>query len=414
MPAGVGKPAPDAPRAGPLRSAPGFRTLWLSRTVSFVGDGMGTVALVLLAARAGPTAVSLVLLANTVPRLLGPLAGALADRIEQRRLMAGCELGQAIVIGLVAALLPPLVVLVPLVAAAGLLATAFVPAGRSAVPALVEAKDLTRANALLGTAFNLQVALGSALGGLAVARAGPRWAFAADAATFAVSASLLMRLPRLDPPPAGRAPTGLLGDTIAGLAYVARTPQPRALVLGLLLVVSFAAVDNVALVFLVQGSLGGSGSAYGATQACFGIGMLAASLALGRARSRRPPTTLLAGGVVVTAAGTLLTGLAPSVGVVAATQVLTGSGNAAENIANDTLVQRLVPRAMLGRVFGAAATAAQAGAGIAYLASGLLLTVISARAIFLIAGAGVLAALGVLLPVLRQASQPTQTAESQP
>jgi MFS family permease len=411
MPARVGQPAPDAWGAGLLRSASGFRALWLSRTVSFVGDGIGRVALVLLAARAGPAAVSLVLLANTVPRLLGPVAGALADRVEQRRLMAGCELGQAIVIGLVAFLLPPLVVLVPLAAVAGLLATAFVPAGRSAVPALVAAADLTRANALLSTALNLQVALGSALGGLAVARAGPRWAFAADAATFVVSAALLSRL---DPARTGRAPTSLLADTVAGLAYVARTPQPRALVLGLLLVVSFAAVDNVALVFLVQGSLGGSASAYGATQACFGVGMLAASLTLGRARSRRPPSTLLLGGVLATATGTLLTGLAPSVGVVAATQVLAGTGNAAENIANDTLVQRLVPRGMLGRVFGATATAAQAGSGIAYAASGLLLAVVSPRAVFLIAGAGVLAALGVLLPVLRQATQPTPTAGPQP
>jgi MFS family permease len=414
MPAPIGQPPPDASRAGLLRSAPGFRTLWLSRTVSLVGDGIGRVALVLLAARAGPTAVSLVLLANTVPRFVGPLAGALADRVEQRRLMAGCELGQAIVIGLVAFLLPPMVVLVPLVAMAGLLATAFVPAGRSAVPALVAAADLTRANALLSTALNLQVALGSALGGLAVARAGPRWALAADAATFVVSAALLSRLPRLHPARTGRPPTGLLADTLAGLAYVARTPQPRALVLGLLLVVSFAAVDNVALVFLVRGSLGGSASAYGATLACFGVGMLAASLTLGRTWSRRPPSTLLAGGVLATAAGTLLTGLAPSVGVVAATQVLAGTGNAAENIANDTLVQRLVLRRMLGRVFGATATAAQAGSGIAYVASGLLLAVVSPRVVFLIAGAGVLAALGVLLPVLRQPFQRTLTAGPQP
>ncbi|HZD38479.1 MAG TPA: MFS transporter [Actinomycetes bacterium] len=405
MPARVGPPPPNAAGAGLLRSAPGFRSLWLSRTVSLVGDGIGRVALVLLAARAGPAAVSLVLLANTVPRFLGPIAGALADRVEQRRLMALCELGQALVIGLVAFLLPPLAVLVPLVAVAGLLATAFVPAGRSAVPALVATPHLTRANALLSTALNLQVALGSALGGLAVAWAGPRWAFAADAGTFVASAALLSRLPRLDPPGTGRPPTSLLGDTIAGLAYIARTRQPRALVLGLLLVVSFAAVDNVALVFLVRNSLGGSAGAYGATQACFGVGMLAASLALARPGSHQPPSTLLLGGVVATAAGTMLTGLAPSVGVAAATQALAGTGNAAENIASDTLVQRVVPRGMLGRVFGATATAAQAGSGIAYAAGGLLLAVVSPRTVFLIAGAGVLAALGVLLPVLRQASQ---------
>jgi len=134
----------------------GFGALWLARTVSFLGDGVTRTALVLLTARQGVTAVAVVLLASTLPRFLGPVAGALADRIDRRRLMRGCDAGQVLVLGIIAATLPPLGVLAALVAVSALLATAFAPASASCVPDLVDPAELTRGNALLGTAINVQ------------------------------------------------------------------------------------------------------------------------------------------------------------------------------------------------------------------------------------------------------------------
>jgi MFS family permease len=389
-----------------LRDTGGFRALWLSRSVSFTGDGIGRTALVLTTARDGPAAVSLVLLASTLPRFLGPLAGALADRVEQRRLMAVCELGQAAAFGLVAVLLPPLPLLLPLVAAASVFATAFLPAGRSAVPALVPAQHLGRANAMLGTAFNLQVAVGPALGGLTVGLGGSRPAFALDAAMFVLSAALLTRLPKLPPQPGAGDAAGLWVTTLDGLRYAAQAPVPRAVIISVLLVVSFAGIDNVALVFLVEGDLGGSATGYGLVLACFGLGMLAVSLGLGLLRSPLSAGLLLVGGTTATATGTALTALAPTVAVAALTQALAGAGNGSENIAGDTLVQRLVPRHLLGRVFGATSTAAQVGAAVAYLVAGPLLTVIDPRVAFLVAGLGSASALLVLLPALRTLSHP--------
>jgi MFS family permease len=394
MPAAAG-------RAGLLRRAPAFRALWLSRTVSLLGDGTSRVALVLLASRDGPRAVGLVLVANTLPRLLGPLAGAVADRVEQRRLLLACELGQAAVVALIALLLPPLPLLLALVAISGLLATLFTPAGRGAVPSLVAAGDLTGANALLGTSLNLQVVAGPALGGLLVAVAGPRAAFATNALAFGASALLLRGLPRLPPDRASRGPAGLLAETAQGLGFVARTPVPRALCCGLLLMVSFAALDNVALVFLVGDVLGGGAGHFGVAQAAYGVGMLAASLAVARLGAGWSPCLLLLAGVAANGIGLVLTGLAPALAVALATQALAGSGNAAEVVATDTIVQRVVPRPMLGRVFGVTATAAQTGSAIAYLAAGPLLGMLSPRAVFVAAGVGVLGSLAVLVPPLR-------------
>ena len=117
------RPAPEASR-WLLRRAPGFARLWAAKAVSHVGDGVALVALVVYVQqtqRRG-VAVSALLLADTVPTLLGPLAGALVDRVDQRRLMLGAQAGQAVLYGSMAALLPPFPVLLVLVAAASLLA----------------------------------------------------------------------------------------------------------------------------------------------------------------------------------------------------------------------------------------------------------------------------------------------------
>jgi MFS family permease len=392
-------------RRGLLREARRFRFLWLSRTISATGIGGSRVALVLLATPAGAGAVSLVLLASTLPQLLGPLAGAVADRVDQRRLLAGCECGQGLIFALIAVFRPPVPLLLPLVALAGLAATLFSPAGKSSVPRLVPADRLPRANALLGAAFNLQVMAGPAAGGLLAGLAGPSAAFGATAGSFFISALLLTRLGRLPPAASGSAELGgLLAQTWAGLRYVARSAVPRALVLATVLFVSFASMDNVALVFLVERTLRGSPAQYGITVAAYGAGMLAASLALAVLAERRTPRFWLAAGFATGAAGTVGTGLAGSIGLAAAAQALAGAGNTADLVGTDTLIQQVVPPAMLGRVFGALATAAQAGAGIAYAAAAPVVVLTGPRTTFLIAGAGMLAGLLVLVPALRAAS----------
>jgi len=121
------------------------------------------------------------------------------------------------------------------------------PAGRGAVPALVDDADLVSANAWLGTALNMQVALGPLLGGVLVASLGVRGALAADAASFVVSGVLLLGVPRL-PPGEDREREPFRRELHAGLAFARRHRVARAVVVSLFLGVAFAGVDNVALV----------------------------------------------------------------------------------------------------------------------------------------------------------------------
>jgi MFS family permease len=386
---------------GVLGSSPRFRYLWLSRAISCTGIGVSQVALVLLAARSGPGTVSLVLLCNVAPRLLGPFAGALADRFDQRRLLAVCETGQGMIFAVIAATRPPLAGLLPLVAAAGLLATLFSPAGKSSVSRLVPPNALGRANALLGAAFNLQVVAGPAIGGVLAGVAGTTVAFAVNSGSFFASALLLTRLGPLPPVRSGAvARQAMLRETWDGLRYAAATPVLRALVTSTLVFVSFAAMDNVALVFLVHRALHGSGSEYGMLVAAFGAGMMAASAYLSVRADRRRACTWLLAGIGAGAAGTVATGLAPTAWAAGLALAVAGAGNTADLVGSDTMVQQTVPAGMLGRAFGAVGAAAQLASGIAYVAGGPLVAAVGPRAALLTAGLGMLSGAVILVPAL--------------
>lgn len=189
-----------------------------------------------------------------------------------------------------------------------------------------------------------------------------------------------------------------MAQTWAGLRYAARSPALRALVLGTTVFVSFAAMDNVALVFLVSRSLPGSAGGYGITAAAFGAGMVAASLALAAWASRRPPAHWLIGGITL---GTAATGLAPSIALASVAQAAAGAGNTADLVGTDTLVQQSVPAHLLGRAFGAVYAAAQLASAVAHVGAGPLVALTGPRGALLIAGTGMLAGLAVLGPALR-------------
>jgi MFS family permease len=345
-------------------------------------------------------AVGALLLAETVPRLFGPIAGALADRADLRRLMIGCDAGGALIFTLLA-LLPPFWVILALAVIANALLAAYSPARSTLLPELVEPGELPTAYAIENTAFNLQIAIGPIIGGVLVAAGGASLALAIDAGSFALAAVVISRLrtTRVRRPQAEGA--ALLADARTGIDYALRNPVPRAVTLTLLAAVAFLGLDLVALPFLVRDTLGGGPAVYGLATGAFGVGMLAGSLFLAFRPGRSPAATYLCG-IATGGAAAIATGLAPSLGTAVAAQSIAGAGNGLENVANNTLIQRHVPAAMLGRVFGVIGSAAYAGQGIAALIGGFYLDATSPRTVLVTGGIGGLAAFAFALrPLLR-------------
>lgn len=380
--------------AGLPARGPQYPLFLAARTTSTLGNWVTLTALVLYVEGSGAPATTLgaLLLARALPQALGPLAGTVSDRLDGRKLMVLCDLGQAALVGSMAFFLPPFAVLVGLVALTSVLSTLFLPAGRSAVPALVGRGNLTRANALLASSSNVSFAAGPALGGRLVASFGVRSALFLDAATFLVSAALLWKL-RPMPPSHSTSGGAFMAKFREGLSYVARHRVARSVGLGLFLAVAFAALDNVALVYLTRDVLGAGETGYGLALSAWAAGMILAPLLLLRNASHIPTDLVLLAGLGLTGAGLVLAGLSPALSFVFVAMAVGGSGNGLENVGTDTLIQETVPRPLLGRVFGAVYGPIFLGESLAYAAGGFLLELTSPRSVFLVAGAGVLVTL---------------------
>lgn len=362
------------------------------------------------------TAVGGLLLAEAIPGLMAPVLGALSDRRPDRRaLMVQCELGQAALYAAIAIWLPPYAWLLVLVAFATLFSRTFSAASKSAIPALVERDDLLSANALINTVFNLQVALGPALGGLLVALSGgSRTAIAIDAGSFAVSGLLMLGLPRVPRAASGLPDEGLGSDVRAGLTYIWRDPLLRVLVMSMFAFVMFASLDNVAVVFLVRDVLHAGPFAYGAAMSAFGLGMIAGALGLVRRWSTVHPATIVGAGMFFTAAGNLLVGLAPVVGLVIAFMALAGVGNGIGLVGEDTLIQRHVPEHLLGRVVGAVASAIFLGSMVAYAAGSVFVDATSPRTALISSGIAVFGVAALAWPALSRAAASDRESRARP
>ena len=203
----------------------------------------------------------------------------------------------------------------------------------------------------------MQVAIGPLLGGLLVASFGIRGALVVDALSFLLSAVVLLGVPALPPVRERADRSSFLTDTREGLAYVRRHAVARAVVVTLFLGVAFAGIDNVALVFLSREVLGAGALGFGVVAGAFGIGMLVASVVLSSGRAvRRARSSSEAGSS--RPPEPCSRDSRPVLWLAVAAQAVGGIGNGADNVASDTLIQRSVPRDMLGRVFGVTSTAA--------------------------------------------------------
>lgn len=367
--------------------------MWVARSVSFLGDSLGLVALLLYVQEStgAALAVALLLLAGDfTPGLFGAFAGAIGDRFDLRRVMVTCDLVQGVLTVVMAAVLPPLPVLLVMVAVRAVTAQVFQASSRSAVPGLVKDEELEAANSALGAGTNGLEAVGPLIAALLFLVTDVRGILLIDAGTFFVSAVVLSRLPRLPrPEPSGH---NLLKDARDGLGYIWRTKAVRVIGLGFFGVVAFSGVDDVAMVFLAKDELHGSDSASATLYAGVGIGLVVGFALLAKYASRFRMPVLMLLGFAVASVGNLVTGLAWAIWAALALQIIRGLGISGVDVGINTHLQRIVPAHMRSRVFGNLYGAIGLAAGISYVAGGLFLQHTNARATFVAAGIGGLVA----------------------
>ncbi|MCE9580212.1 MAG: MFS transporter, partial [Deltaproteobacteria bacterium] len=170
--------------------------------VSMIGDWIAYVGISALAIDQGRDLLALVvvLVAQAAPRALcAPLAGALADRVDRRTLLVVATAARgAASLAMVGATVAGAPWWVHGAYLARMALGAFTDAAtRAALPRLVPARAVERANAWANAAWSAAFITGIAAGAVVVARGGVAVAFAIDAASFAIAALGFATLPAI-------------------------------------------------------------------------------------------------------------------------------------------------------------------------------------------------------------------------
>lgn len=372
----AGARATQFPLPAPLRHAR-FRRLWVGMATSYAGDRLqqlaqGWLVAVLTGSALG---VGLVTALGTLPLLLLPLGGVLAERVDRRRLLILAQL-----IGGVATAAMTLLVVSHRVAVwhvyawaglGGVIWLAARPAYKVALTESVPAESVRAAVALNSTTETSAQVLVNAVGSLLLGAVGLPIAFALNAASYLLAAACLRSLPAERSAPA-RSPIhlrALLADVADGWRCVARAPALlRPLLLTLLTVVAIGPLVGVlpAIVHARGGSIVDLGLLAGALSA----GSLGGAVYAGaRDEGGRPARRYALFGFLAAAALALFAGL-PLGALSAPPLAVIGFLLFAEAVWNTSRVRALAAPAYQARVQAFTTMASTLGLALATLWAG--------------------------------------------
>ncbi len=341
----------------PLRDSRDFRLVFASRTVALFGGQASEVALLVQARQLTGSALAVGLLGavELAPLVVfGLYGGALADRLDRRRLIRWCEAGLggcAVFLVINASLRHPLVWPLYLIAAVMMaLAALQRPSLDASVPRIVRRDQLTAAVALLSLSSNAGVIAGTALGGFLATWPGPRAVYVLDAVSFVIS---LVFLGRLGPLPAPRqddgAPPSGLRAVLAGIRYAGGRQELVGSYLADLAAMTFS-YPNALFPFLAADLH--APWAVGLMFSAPSVGALAASATSGwTGRVHRHGRAIA---VAAAAWGLAIAGLgvAPDIGAALALLVLAGGADMLSGIFRGTLWNQTIPDSLRGRLAG--------------------------------------------------------------
>lgn len=396
---------------------PGLRKINVALAGSVMGDWAYGVAVSVYAYRqGGATAVGVYAVVRYVTMAVaGPFTAVLADRFDRKLVMVLADVVRFVLVaaaGLVIAFDGPAVAVYGLGIVTGLASTAFRPAQAAILPKLANHPgELTAANVASSTIESLGFFAGPAVAGALLAVADTAVVFGFNAATFLWSGVLVasLRVPvaagtveageeESDSEP----PTGALRGAAAGFREILRN---RDLTVLMALYTAQTVIAGASLVFevaLVFELLGMSEAGVGLLDATIGIGGLVGGFGALMLATRGRLASDFGLGVILWSAPLLLIVVLPELATVLVVMVLLGIGNSIVDINAFTIMQRLVPDEVMGRVFGAVDSVLIAGMALGSLVMPLLINTVGLETGLLVLGGSVSALAVVCLPALRR------------
>jgi MFS family permease len=375
-----------------------FRALWTAQALSVAGDQLARVALTLLVYDRTHSALlaAVTFVASIVPTFLGGLAlSGLADSWPRRQVMIGCDLGRAVLVGVMALPRVPLGVLVGLLVTVTLISAPFTSARAALYPEILTGDRYVLGTAVTLTTLQFAQAVGFAAGGALVALVGVRTSLVTDAGTFILSALIVRLWVHARPAARARLPQeAASGPAVrTGLRLVFADPQLRTPMLLGWLIAFYNVPEGVAAP--LGHALGGGDLAVGLILAAGALGASLGAVAfarLVRAPQRQPWMIPLA---ATACAVLVLFVLRPDLPVALIILTVSGMFDCYQLAANSAFVAHAPPQHR-SQAFGVAQGGMSLGQGIAMIVAGAAAQHISPTVVIAASGAlGVIAAAAI-------------------
>ncbi|MDQ2067487.1 MFS transporter [Xinfangfangia sp. CPCC 101601] len=400
MPADTASSSP----LSPLRH-PSFRLIWTATLVANLGSLIQGVGAAWKMAELSPSAsmVALVQASTTLPiMVLAVAAGAIADNFDRRRVMLVAQAFMFIISAALAVaawmdLLGPWTLLC-FTFLLGLGAALHLPSWQASMRDLVPREDLPAAITLNSMSFNLMRSVGPALGGLIVASMGAAVAFGLNAISYL---AVIYALYHWQSPIEERSlPAEKLGRAIfSGLRYVSLSPNLSRVMLRAF-VFGIAAVAVMALLPLVaRDQVDGGAITFGTMLGLFGFGAIFGAFFSGLLRRKVSIETIVAGGFLSFALGSVALSMAHSVLTAVPGLMICGAAWVLTLSNFNVSTQLATPRWVVGRALAIYQTMAFGGMALGAWAWGFVADHVSIQAALI--GSAVLLVLGAALGIIR-------------
>jgi MFS family permease len=342
--------------------------------------------------KGGATAVGLVgLLRWLAAGLVSPFAALLADRYERRAVMVASDLLRAVLIaGAAAAVLADasayvVYVLAALVSIAG---TPFRPAEAALTPQLVRTpEELGAANVVASAIESTGIFVGPALGGLLLAWTSVSTAFLVTAVGVAISEVLIPRIrPAGRPEGEGEGLDTIRDELLEGFRAIFKR-RSVALLVGLFAAQTFVdGLLSVLIAVVALDYLSGGASTVGWLNAASGIGGLVGAGLAGVLVGRGKLAADFGLGVVLFGLPLALLASWKSEGLALVLLAGVGVGNTLADVSGMTLLQRVTPPAVVGRVFGVLESVLLLTVALGAATAPVLASVLGTRGALVVAG----------------------------
>ena len=387
-----------------LRRNRGFALLFWATAGSSVGTYLAALALsVDILDRTGSGRwLAALLIADFLPIVvIGLTLGPLVDRLSRKRLMIVSDLVR---VGTFAAL--PFVdepaAIVVLAGVNGIATGFFRPAVWAGLPTLVGDEEREEATSVLTTVEHVAWTVGPIAAGGLLAASGPDVAYWANAATFALSAALVARIPgsslRSDEPIS----RGHWADVRDGFGLVLRSRHLVTVLVAWTAAGVANACVNVAEVPLAKIEIGAGNLGLGFLVAATGVGLVIGSYFAASALGAFGMPKVYGGSFLLMGLGFGLASAAPTIAVAAVLVGIATIGNGAAIVCNQVLVQRGAPDAMRGRALAVLMSSYYAVMGLSMAGAGILVDAAGARAVWALAAAIYLAAAALAFVLTRR------------